>query len=341
MRNCTTYIALIFLLLVCSCQQGFYHKKQPKATANAAVHTVAQFRQTSPLHLDQKRRSLLETFETYSDSFPDSLFKAYMAMPEAQAEEQEDTVPILYAYREAFDKVLYEVKNTKVKYGSTAVWLLYNMGFVVKTPSGCFGIDLDHRLAEQFEPYLDFLIITHNHGDHQNEKLIAAMAEKGKPILSNFHKDSGVYLSTTATQYTIGNFKIRTDISDHLRHRNFQNFVTLFRIDCGEDSGGFSMLHGGDTGFDPKRFTNVQGPVSLLVMRWGEARENDILGTGPGQVQPDYAVLSHLIELRHKPYPKGQASIKKTLEHLPNVKCEHTLLPFWGEMLTWENDTMR
>jgi hypothetical protein len=268
------------------------------------------------------------------------MFKEYLSSSEEEATRMEDTTPILYGYREAFDKVLYEVKNNKVKPGTTLVWMLYNMGFVVKTPSGCFGIDIDHRLAEQLEPYLDFLVITHNHGDHQNAKLIAAMAKHGKPILSNFYKDGKSYLSTRATNYKIGNFTIRTDISDHLLNPKLPDFVTLFRIECGEDSGNFSMLHCGDSGFDPKRFKNVQGPVNMLVLRWGAPRENNILGTGQGQVQPDYAVLSHLIELRHEPYPHGQASITKTLEHLPNVKCENTILPFWGEKLIWKNGKM-
>ncbi|NLO69521.1 MAG: hypothetical protein GX102_00920, partial [Porphyromonadaceae bacterium] len=99
--------------------------------------------------------------------------------------------------------------------------------------------------------------------------------------------------------------------------------------------------HCGDSGFLPERFLNVQGPVNLLVLRWGAPRENEILGTGEGQVQPDYAVLSHLIELRHKPYPHGQASITKTLEHLPGVECENTIIPFWGEKLIWKKNKLQ
>ena len=78
----------------------------------------------------------------------------------------------------------------------------------------------------------------------------------------------------------------------------------------------------------------------MAVLRWGAPRENNILGIGSGQVKTDYAVLSHLIELRHEPHPNGQASITQTLKHLPNVNCENTLLPFWGEKMTWENGKM-
>ncbi|HMR19622.1 MAG TPA: hypothetical protein PKA53_10020 [Sphingobacterium sp.] len=339
MKKVLLSILMLMVTLVAVAQNKSFQKHQKKFS-NEAVETVKKFRKTTPFLLTEKRLSLLKTFETYSDSYSDVPFKEYLTKTDEVAEELEHKVPILYAYREAFEKTLYEVKNTKVKQGSTLVWMLYNMGFVVKTPSGCFGIDVDHRLAEQMEPYLDFLIITHNHGDHANVKLMEAMVKSGKPVLSNFYKGSEEYLSTTATSYKIGNFTIRTDISDHLLNPKFNDFVTLFRIECGEDAGNFSMLHCGDSGFNPERFKNVQGPVNMVVLRWGAPRENNILGTGEGQVQPDYAVLSHLIELRHKPYPKGQASITKTLEHLPNVKCKNTIIPFWGEKLTWKNGKM-
>lgn len=339
MQKLIISILMLTVTVVAVAQNKSFQKDQKKFS-NEAVETVRNFRKTSPFILNEKRLSLLNTFETYSDSYSDTPFKEYLTKTDDVAEEMEHTVPILYAYREAFDKVLSEVKNTKVKKGTAAVWLLYNMGFVVKTPSGCFGIDVDHRLAEQLEPYLDFLIITHNHGDHANIKLMAAMTKRGKPVLSNFYKGSEDYLSKTATSYKIGNFTIHTDISDHLLSPKLPNFVTLFRIECGEDAGNFSMLHCGDSGFNPERFKNVQGPVNMAIIRWGAPRESNIMGTGEGQITPDYAVLSHLIELRHKPYPHGQASITKTLEHLPTVKCENTILPFWGEKLTWKNGKM-
>lgn len=338
------FLMLILILTFTACQQLSYPKKNQASTTSPAVQkaaqTMQQFRKTSPLLLDDKRLAFLHQFQIYSDSLVNTTFKEYLDSSEEEAVKMENTIPIVYYYREAFDKVLYEVKNTKVPYGSTQIWMLYNMGFVVKTPSGCFGIDLDHRLSEQLEPYLDFLFITHNHGDHYNPKLVDTINNHGKPVLSNFYQKSEKYVSTTPTNYKIGNFTIYTDMSDHLTDPKLPNFVTVFRIECGEDSGNFSMLHCGDSGFNPKHFKNVQGPVSMVVLRWGASRESNILGTGEGQVETDYAVLSHLIELRHKPYPHGQASITKTLEHRPTVKCKNTILPFWGEKLTWKNGKM-
>lgn len=64
------------------------------------------------------------------------------------------------------------------------------MGYVVKTPSGCFAIDISHRWAKELAPYIDFLCVTHKHSDHYSNDLIQAMFDLGKPVLSNYLKDT-------------------------------------------------------------------------------------------------------------------------------------------------------
>lgn len=310
--------------------------------SNEGVDIMRDLYESSPILLDDSRLNIFERIEIMSDDFNDpDLFKEYLNSPEEIAVEMENSMPLLYCYRNAFDKVIEELESTQLEEGSIAIWQLYNMGFLVKTPSGAFGVDVDHRLADKLEPFLDFICVTHNHVDHANKKLMDAMNKAGKPVLSNFYSQDSEYFSKEPSTYKIGDFTIRTDITDHLRDPDLPDFVTVFRIECGNDANNFSMLHCGDSGFDPIHFKNVEGPIDLTIMRWGAERENDILGSGSGQVQTDYAFLSHLIEQRHSLYPKGQASISKTLEHLPNVKCENTFIPFWGEKLIWENGQMK
>lgn len=331
------YLSIMTALIVLTINaQNTSAQKNQEVFFKKGLQTWNEFKKTSPFLLDDNRLSLLYEIEVFSDSLASTTFKEYFNSPEQTSVNMEQSIPMLYFYRYGFDKVLDEVKNTKVKKGTTLVWMLYNMGFIVKTPTGCFGIDIDHKYAVQFEPYLDFLCITHNHGDHYNNDLMKAMTDNGKPVLSNFYQESEGYVSKVPASYKIGDFTIRTDISDHLANPKFPDFVTVYRIEGGKKSGNFSMVHGGDTGFNPLHFTKVEGPASMVVLRWGASRENNILGTGKGQVKTDYAVLSHLIEQRHEPWPKGQASITKTLEHLPNVECENTIMPFWGEKMTWK-----
>jgi hypothetical protein len=335
----TVISALMLIVAVVGNGQKTSFQKDQKNFSNEAVQTMNQLKKTSPFLLNDKRIILLNKFQTYSDSLPYTTFDEYLISPEQKSVNMEHTMPILYCYRNAFDKVIDEVKNTKVKKGTVVVWMLYNMGVVIKTPSGCFGIDINHRWAEKFEPYLDFLCVTHNHEDHKSTELMEAMNSHGKPVLSNFYNASEKYVSTKPASYKIGNFSIRTNIADH--NSKLLNYITVFRVDCGEDAGNFSILNCGDANFNPKQFTNVQGPINLVILRYGAPVENNILGTGEGQVKPDYAVLSHIIELRHriKESPR-RASITETLEHLPDIKCENTILPFWGEKLTWKNGKM-
>lgn len=323
-------------------QQSSYQTNNQIEFSNKAVQeaaqTISRFRKTSPFLLNEERLLLLDKIQTYSDSMDKSIFLRYMESSNEASIEMESEVPIIYFYKEAFDKVLYELQNTVVEKGTAVVWLLYNMGFIIKTPSGSFAMDIDHRWAEQLEPYLDFLCATHNHRDHQNAELMDAMNIKGKPVLSNFYIQDEEYCSKGSNSYKIGNFTIHTSLTDHLS--NIDDFNTVFRVECGEDAGDFSILHSGDSGFKPERFINVQGPVSMVILRYGATNESNILGTGEGQVETNYAALSHLIELRHSPWPHGQASIPVTLGNLPKVKCKNTFLPFWGEKMTFKNGEM-
>ena len=93
----------------------------------------------------------------------------------------------------AFDKVFEEVRTTVVEdMNRPAVWYLYNMGLIVKTPKTVFSIDLHHRRAEEFAPFLDFALITHNHTDHYTERFKDAMDRvQRKPVVNNFFCNYG------------------------------------------------------------------------------------------------------------------------------------------------------
>ena len=95
--------------------------------------------------------------------------------------------PVMRWYDESFDRILDEFEATTVTGDTPAIWYLYNMGIVVKTKTCAFGIDICHRKAARLANHLDFLLVTHNHGDHLNTRLINTMSGAGKPVISNFH----------------------------------------------------------------------------------------------------------------------------------------------------------
>lgn len=305
--------------------------------ASEAILKIHELWNSSPFVIDSNRRNLFAKMEEYSNLLPHHTFQSYLNASATVAEEMEKANPILSVYRHAFDFVLSQIKSETPEDGSTMIWLLYNMGFIVKTPSTCFGIDVNHRLAEQLEPYLDFICVTHDHGDHKSIELMNAMHKAGKPVLSNFYTTSKDYHSTNAGKYSIGNTSIRTNITDH--DATLKNFTTVFRIDAGNDSGNFTLLHCGDSSFDPNQYTNVDGgSPSLLILRSGAKIENNIIGKGSGQVDPKNVFLSHLIELRHKISESPMRyTIMGTLEKIPNISNNNTFVPFWGERFIWKN----
>ena len=301
--------------------------------------TVQELWSTSPLTLDVKRTGALAKIQGYADNCLSDYFSTFLSGYDQTSENMEKADPILIYYRSAFDRVLEDIKNSSVEEGTVELWQLYNMGYVIKTSSGCFAIDISHRWAKELAPYIDFLCVTHNHADHYNKELIQAMFDLGKPVLSNYLQDESYeYTSKTPTDYTIGNFAIHTSITDH-NNSGLSNFVTVFYIDCGEDTGNFTLIHTGDSNFKPEQFTNIASHVNVLIPRYAPnaLTENNIIGTGLGQTLPDYVLLSHILELAHADTDSSRWSVEMALERASKINCEQTYVPMWGEKLVWKN----
>ena len=307
---------------------------------NAALQSLADLWKSSPLNLTTERYGLLAKIEGYSNEFNRDPFQAYLKMNAADAEKTEEDNAIMSIYRFSFDRVLEQVKNTTVAYGTAEIWMLYNMGYIVKTPSVCFGVDINHYYASKLEPYLDFICVTHADNDHIDTPLMNAMASAGKPVISNFFTASAQWCSQSATTYRIGDTEIRTCITDE--NATDLNCTTIFRFSLGEDSGNFRFMHPGDSSFDPAQFAYVGGgEVDLLILRSGQKAEANILGSGTGKVIPTYIFLAHQIELRHyiEKSPM-RATILGSLENKDKnfgSYASRTYLPFWGEHLVWKD----
>ena len=293
------------------------------------------------LPLQPERITALDKLQELADRCSATYFSDYLSCIDTKAESIEKYDILLSCYRLAIDKVIQEIKEDKVENGTAHIWMLYNMGYIVKTPSGCFGIDLMHRWAKKLAPFLDFLCITHNHQDHYDNALITAMLESGKPVLSNYIKKGKEYTSTVPANYTIKNFTIRTSITDH-NNSGLSNFVTVFSIDCGADSNHFTLMHTGDSNYKPAQFTNILGTVDLLIPRYAPnaLTENNIIGNQEGQTQPAYVLLSHILELTHASEEESRWSISSALERASKINCNQTYVPMWGEKMIWNNNKL-
>jgi ComF family protein len=117
------------------------------------------------------------------------------------------------------------------------------MGYVVKTQTQCFGIDLYHKHAERLAPMIDFMLITHNHSDHYSKALVAELERQGKGVYSNF-MDNG-HKVTTGDEFTIGNISIKVNTVDH--NATLKNFVNTYEVNCYAGKGKpFVFLFTGD-----------------------------------------------------------------------------------------------
>lgn len=334
------YLLCVLALVSCgdkSVVQGDGSKPAHETEPDAAQVMTALWK-TSLSSVDNARQNAFDKIQCYGDACSKSYFKDYLASSDNASQGMEKYDNILICYRAAFDRVLDGLKNEKVERGTAVVWMLYNMGYVVKTPSGAFAVDVYHRWGAELAPYLDFLCVSHNHTDHQWRPLMDAMIAAGKPVLSNFYPFSQyAYKSSAPTSYTIGDFKITTAIADH--NSTLKNFVTVFRIDCGADTGNFTLYHTGDSNFRPEQLTNVQGAVDLLISRYAPnaLAENRILGEGSGMVQPSCILLSHILELGHADVSDSRWTLNLALERASKLKCEKTYVPFWGEKMIWRN----
>ena len=149
---------------------------------------------TSCRQLTPERREAMKEMQTYADSFTHTQFNEYLATPAGNEQERNiEQSGLMRYYNMALDKLLAEIPATKVKKGEVAVWQLYNMGYVIQTPSMAFAIDVYHYRADELAPYIDFYASTHVHEDHKSEKLMKAMYDAGKPVLSNFYEPQKNY----------------------------------------------------------------------------------------------------------------------------------------------------
>ena len=152
--------------------------------------------------------------------------------------------PVMRWYDRAFDRVAEQVAKTKVEGDKPAIWYVYNMGIVVKTKSCTFGIDVCHRKAPRLAKVLDFILTTHNHGDHYNAHLLQAMSATHKPVISNFMLVWDWYCRDMEKTFKINDVTIHCTAADHNKHLPWA--VTTFEVVCGEGPDAFTIFHSGD-----------------------------------------------------------------------------------------------
>ena len=264
-------------------------------------------------------------------------FKAYWTsgtqLPGDQLAELVARFPVLGRLEAAFDKVFREAKDTVVEdIDRPAIWYVYNMGLVVKTPTTMFSIDLHHRRAEEFAPLLDFALITHNHNDHYTEQFKFAMDRvQHKPVVNNFFDNYGVrdrklggYTRAKTKTFVYGDVKVITGLCDHNSY--LIDYTTPFEVQI----GNFTLFHSGDCSSHAKLHVSRQPDLWVFHPRCGMKAVEGCQEA----IHPKTAVIAHLQELGHA---KGRYrwTYRDGLDE--KAKLEEVgfsaRMPLWGERL--------
>jgi L-ascorbate metabolism protein UlaG (beta-lactamase superfamily) len=242
--------------------------------------------------------------------------------------------PVLGRLEAAFEKVLREVKEAVVTdVDHPAVWYVYNMGLIVKSPKKTFSIDLHHRRAEEMAPLLDFALITHNHNDHYTERFTHLMDRvQRKTVVNNFFSNYGVkdrmkfggYTRAKSKTFHIGDVTVITGLCDHNPY--LIDFTTPFEVQI----GNFTLFHSGDCYSHAKLHVSRQPDLWVLHPRCGMDPAKACAET----IRPKKAVVAHLQELGHA---KGRArwTYENGMSDCRRIEAAGfpAVMPLWGERL--------
>ena len=276
----------------------------------------------------------LATFQKELDAITPKDYTAFqlqgMELSDADRLAAYAAFPGLKRYDEAFDKVFAEIQSTAVT-DKPAVWYVYNMGIIVKTPQALFTVDVNHRQATRLEPILDFALITHNHHDHYSDRFLDAIDRAGKTVISNFDDNYGAYFAkrmpggfTRAKKtFNLKDVTIKTSLSDHNPY--LIDFTTAFEIAIGD----YTIYHSGDSQNIDKLNPTRTPDLWIVHPRCG-LKVTD----GIQKFHPKKTVIAHLFELGHAVnrwrwrVSDGQAELKKAEE-----AGAVAVMPLWGDRL--------
>ena len=281
--------------------------------------------QSSCRNLTEERREAMKEMQTYADTFTHTQFKEYLATPAGSDQERNiGQSGLMKFYNMALEKLLTEIPATKVKKGEVAVWQLYNMGYVIKTKTQCFGIDLYHKYAEKLVPMIDFLLITHNHGDHHDKHLVAEMEKQGKPVYSNFLNNG--YQVTTGDSFTIGNISVKVTTVDH--NATLKNFVNTYEVNCYAGKGkDYVMFFTGDA--HNYQQLNPTGKVDVFIPHLAVGLN---MAEAVKKINPTEVLMSHILELGHA-ITKWRWSYEYGINECMKLQRPGVYLPVWGEKI--------
>ncbi|MBR2509482.1 MAG: MBL fold metallo-hydrolase [Lentisphaeria bacterium] len=240
--------------------------------------------------------------------------------------------PVLKYYDQSLERLVKDIPATQVKPGTAAIWYLYNMGFVIKTPEVCFGIDIHHRHADKLASFLDFIAVTHNHNDHYSMPLLGKISAAQKTVISNFFPNPG-YTKAAEFTHNIKGVTIYCGEADH--NDRLKKFTVPMEFVCPTGDKKFVFFTSGDC-FSHEFLNRKSEKIDLYVLhpRCGMTPVNAVQ-----KLNPELTFIGHLQELGHDinvwrwQFAVGRHEVAelKKINHKAYV-------PVWGEKFIWDGE---
>jgi L-ascorbate metabolism protein UlaG (beta-lactamase superfamily) len=309
---------------------------QPRTSTDAGptcpqLETVRRwFWQNSPNGKNrEERRKRMAVIQAACDRLTPDVFWVYMEMQgklNGSAARMEDGCPALCYLGRADRHAFEDIRATKVRKG-LAVWHLYNMGYVFKTPGACFGIDIFSPGSEVLAGDLDFLLVTHEHGDHFWPPLMDRMIKAGKPVVTRWYPGSRVVNKPGEIRF--GDVRVKIDIGDH--HRNAadgKNNMLMYQVDCPTGDGTRTIYHSGDGNNYLKMHPDRKVDIYIPHVQVGMSIEESVR-----YLKPRMTFVSHVMELGHSPKPPcaWRWSFDYALEVIKGLPEDRAAVLTWGE----------
>ena len=193
-------------------------------------------------------------------------------------------------------KAMLEIRNEDVAEGAS-IWQIYNHGFVVRTPSVSFGIDLyDFFKTTKFlelADLIDVYFISHAHGDHFSRDLIFKMRSLNKPVVGPGEVQYVTTVMHAGESDVISNCTVNAHDGLHSVP------VRQFEIITPE---GFKFLHTGDNQTS-ETLPLVTDVDVLLLNGWinESGATSNVVGIRKAidKVKPKVTLPGHILELGH------------------------------------------
>ena len=237
---------------------------------------------------------------------------------------------LLRFYDQTLDQVKKDIANTQVAPGTAAVWYLYNMGFIIKTPTVCFGVDIHHRRAIELAKVLDFLAVTHNHVDHYDLPLMYELTRMKKPVVSNFFPNP-YYTKATQSAHNISGVTIHTGEADH--NKLLKKFDMPMEFICPTGDKNFVFFTSGDC--RSELFLHRKSDkIDLYAV-------HPICGMKPHlaakKLAPEVTFIVHLYELSHDVNVwRWTIDNGRAVQEVFQNENLNSYIPAWGEKFIWD-----